>query len=42
MKPYGSGLGLFIAKAIVGAHDGKMWFESDERRGITFFITLPR
>lgn len=37
----GSGLGLFIAKNIIEAHGGKIWFESKENRGTTFYFTLP-
>jgi len=37
----GSGLGLFIAKSIVVGHSGDMWFESEENRGSTFFVSLP-
>ena len=37
----GSGLGLFIAKNIIEAHGGKIWFESMEGKGATFFFTLP-
>lgn len=37
----GTGLSLYIAKAIVIAHGGKIWFESIENKGTTFFITIP-
>ncbi|MEA3293159.1 MAG: ATP-binding protein [Patescibacteria group bacterium] len=37
----GTGLGLFIAKNIINAHDGKIWFESKKGEGSTFYFTLP-
>jgi signal transduction histidine kinase len=37
----GSGLGLDIAKKIVEKHGGKIWFESQENKGTTFFVSLP-
>ncbi len=37
----GTGLGLYIAKAIIEGHGGKIWFESEENVGTTFFVELP-
>jgi len=39
----GSGIGLAIAKALVGLMDGRIWAESEgEGRGATFRVALPR
>ncbi len=37
----GSGLGLYIAKAIVEKSGGKIGFKSEENKGSTFWFTLP-
>jgi len=37
----GLGLGLSIAKGVVEAHRGRVWFESTEGGGTNFFVSLP-
>jgi len=38
----GSGLGMYVAKMIVEASEGKIWFESKgDGSGTTFYVTIP-
>lgn len=37
----GSGLGLFTVKNIIEHHKGKIWFDSNQTEGTTFFFSLP-
>jgi signal transduction histidine kinase len=40
MKPGSSGLGLYVASAIIKAHKGELWFENGNDRGTVFYVRL--
>jgi signal transduction histidine kinase len=37
----GLGIGLYLAKDLVTRHGGRIWVESTEGKGSTFFVELP-
>ncbi|MDP7346506.1 MAG: ATP-binding protein, partial [Anaerolineales bacterium] len=37
----GAGLGLYLARAVIEAHDGRIWVHSDPGQGAAFHFSLP-
>lgn len=37
-----TGVGLSIVKKIIDMHDGKIWIDSVDQKGTTFYFTLPK
>ena len=42
LETEGTGLGLYLVRLIMDQLDGKVWCESEEGAGATFFLTLPK
>jgi PAS domain S-box-containing protein len=38
----GTGLGLYLSRRLVEAMNGRVWVESEYKRGSTFYVELPR
>jgi len=38
----GRGIGLALVKQIIENHNGRIWVKSDEGKGTTFYINIPR
>jgi two-component system, OmpR family, sensor histidine kinase KdpD len=41
-KASGTGIGLSVVKRVTEAHHGRVWVDSDQQGGTTFFLTLPQ
>ncbi len=38
----GTGLGLYLCRKLIESMDGRIWVESEYRKGSTFFVEIPR
>ena len=41
-KERGTGLGLILCKSFVQLNHGSIWVESEEKKGSTFFFSVPQ